>query len=79
MKWNEIEDGTPDCKGTDEHYLVMLYGKFMTISYFFVDSFGHWWSSQWDIWDKYYSDGEVTHWAKLPSLPKKSKKESEEK
>lgn len=69
MKWNKIEDGAPDDKGSDQHYLVMLHGKFMTISFFFVDSFGHWWSNQWDIWDKQYSDGEVTHWAKLPPSP----------
>lgn len=69
MKWNKIGDGSPDFKGSDEHYLVMLHGKFMTVSYFFVDSFGHWWSSQWDLYDKEYSDGEVTHWARLPNPP----------
>ena len=76
MIWNKINkgesdlrSGTPGCEGSDEYYLVMLHGKFMAISYFFVDSFGYWWSSQWDVWDKYYSGGEVTDWAELPDTP----------
>ena len=69
MKWNKIGNGDPGYKGSDRHYLVVLHGRFIDISYFFIDSFGHWWSSRWDIWDKHYSDGEVTHWAKLPKMP----------
>jgi len=73
MKWNKIEDGDPGYKGSDTHYLVVLHNRFIVTSYFFIDSFGTYWSSQWDIWDKYYSDGKVTHWAKLPRLPKKNR------
>lgn len=76
IKWNKIEDGNPadimnhTAGGSDEYYLVMLHGRFMAISYFFVDSFGAFWSSRWDVWDKAYSDGEVTHWAECPELPR---------
>ena len=66
IKWNDINNGDPE---SDHHYLVVLHNKFITIAFFFVDSFGSWWSSQWDIWDKIYSEGEVTHWAKLPKTP----------
>jgi len=86
MRWHDIEkDGDPvqfngeknSWAGSDEHYLVVLENKWITVSYFFVDSFGHWWSSQFEPYDKYYnaiaSDGKetaVTHWAKMPKLPK---------
>jgi hypothetical protein len=70
VKWKEIsKHGHPQDKGSDTYYLVMLHGFVMTISYFFIDSFGPSWSSQWDIWDKAYSDGEVTHWAECPDGP----------
>lgn len=69
MKWNKIEDGDPGWKGSDEHYLVVIHNRFITTSFFFCDSYGHWWSSQWDIYDKEYSNGEVTHWTRLPKLP----------
>jgi len=76
-KWYRIEDGTPDdygvkrgdFVGSDKLYLVMLHSKFMTISYFFADSLGRWWSTQWDVYDKEYSYGEVTHWAEMPIKP----------
>jgi len=78
MKWHETEkDGDPvqfngeenSWAGSDEVYLVVLENKWVTMSYFFVDSFGHWWSSQFEPYDKYYT-GMVTHWAKAPKLPK---------
>lgn len=68
MKWNSA-DIDPGFEGSDQHYLVVLHDRFITISYFFIDSYGHWWSSQWDLWDKWYSDGEVTYWAEMPKLP----------
>lgn len=69
-EWNDIEkDGDPGDSGSDEHYMVVLHGKFITIAYFFIDGFGHHWSSQWSVWDKAFNDGEVTHWAKMLKLP----------
>ncbi len=69
IKWHDIKDGNPGCKGSDARYLVMLHNKFMAISFFFIDSYGEWWSSNWDVWDKWYSQGEVTHWAEFPDFP----------
>lgn len=67
MKWNSVIDKYPD--KSDNYYLVVLHGKFVTISYFYRDSIGCWWSSQWEVWDRVYSEGEVTHWAEIPKLP----------
>ena len=65
MKWNKIEDGNPGLDGSDQYYLVVLHNKLIKTSYFFCDTFG----GVWEVCDKCYNDGEVTHWANLPSLP----------
>jgi len=70
-KWIKVENELP--KIGDRWYLIMLWNKWVSIAYYFQDSYGHWWSTQWDIWDKEYSDGEVTHWQELPEKPKKIK------
>ena len=69
MKWNKA-DIDPGFKGSDQYYLVVLNNKFVTVSYFFVDSYGSWWSSPGNIFDQCWSEGQITHWAKLPKLPK---------
>lgn len=78
MKWHSIDkDGDPvqfsekrgRWAGSDEAYLVVLENKWITTAFFFADSYGHWWSSQFEPYDKYYT-GMVTHWAKMPKLPK---------
>lgn len=70
LKWCKIENGDPGFSGSDRHYMVVLHNKFVTVAFFFRDSFGPWWSDQWDVYDKRYSDNEVTHWAEMPELPK---------
>ena len=69
IKWNKMEDGDPGEERADEYYLIILHGKFITISYFFIDSFGPSWSSQWDIWDQCFNSSRITHWAECPKLP----------
>jgi len=54
--------------GSDMYVMACLRGQFWTVSYFFEDSFGKHWSSQWDVWDCEY-DGVVTHWTELPLVP----------
>jgi len=65
MKWVDAQKKEPL---SDTHVLVLLHGKFPAVSYFFIDSFGHWYSSEWEIYDKAY-DGDVTHWMPIPKLP----------
>ncbi len=63
--WTSIKDSMPI---SDEYVLVCLWGKFIKTSYFFKDSFGEWFSTDYDIWDQQYTDA-VTHWMYLPDLP----------
>lgn len=65
MEWISIKDKLPD---SDTYVLILLSVKFATVSYYFEDSFGKWWSDNWDIWNKEYTD-DVTHWMPLPELP----------
>jgi hypothetical protein len=53
---------------SDTKVLVLLNGKHYAVSYYFEDSYGKWFSSDWNIWDKTYT-GYVTHWSHLPRLP----------
>jgi hypothetical protein len=64
-KWIDINKQLPD---SDTYVLVCLNNMFIMTSYYFQDSFGKWFSSADEIWDKYYTD-DVTHWALLPVLP----------
>jgi len=70
MEWTSVKDRLPENRppDSDTYVLVCLHGKFLRISYYFEDSFGKWFSSPDEIWDKYYT-GAVTHWMPLPSLP----------
>lgn len=64
IKWFRINKNFPksDCK-----VFVILNNneKLLEISYFFEDSFGKYFSSNWDVWDKKYTNF-VTHWAYIP-------------
>ncbi|KKL81110.1 hypothetical protein LCGC14_1998090, partial [marine sediment metagenome] len=53
MEWISIKDKLPD---SDTYVLILLSVKFATVSYYFEDSFGKWWSDNWDIWNKEYTD-----------------------
>ena len=70
MKWIKERKRHPD---SDTYILVCLNGMVIRTSYYFRDSFGKWFSSPSEIWDKYYTN-DVTHWMPLPELPKKGKK-----
>ena len=65
MRWIPIEDAKPK---SDTYILVCLCRKFRKVSYYFYDSYGQWFSTDYDIWDKMYTD-EVTHWMPLPDPP----------
>lgn len=65
MKWINLDDQFPQ---SDTFVLVCLSGKSIRVSYYFQDSYGKWFSSPDDIWDKYFTDF-VTHWATLPEFP----------
>ena len=65
MKWISIEDKFPQ---SDTFVLVCLHRKFQKVSYYFQDSYGKWFSTDYDIWGQEYTDA-VTHWAVLPELP----------
>jgi len=65
MKWISVDEEMPR---SDTFVLICLCGKFQKVSYYFMDSFGKWFSTDYDIWDKVYTD-EVTHWMPLPKLP----------
>lgn len=67
MKWIDVNEKFPL---SDTYILVLLCGKFPKVSYYFQDSFGKWFSTDYDIWDKVYTD-EVTHWMPLPKPPPK--------
>ena len=69
MEWIKVEDNLPL---SDTYVLICLCGKFQKVSYYFQDSFGTWFSTDYDIWDKIYTD-EVTHWMLLPDIPERSK------
>ena len=63
--WININENHPD---SDTYVLVCLNEKFIKTSYYFEDSFGRWFSTDYDIWDKEYTEF-VTHWTPLPELP----------
>lgn len=65
MKWMSVKKMMPS---SDTYVLVCLSGKFQKISFYFEDSFGKWFSTDHDGWDKKYT-GSVTHWMPLPDLP----------
>jgi len=65
MKWIDINKQFPE---SDTYVLICLYNKFIMTSYYFEDSYGKWFSSADEIWDKYYTEA-VTYWMPLPSLP----------
>ena len=65
MKWINIKNEYPE---SDTNILVCLSNKAIRVSYYFQDSFGRWFSSADEIWDKYYTD-DVTHWMPLPDMP----------
>ena len=67
MDWISIERKFPE---SDKLYLVMIHHKFISISYYYEDSFGKHWSSEWDVWDHAYDDT-ITHWMPLPDKPVK--------
>ena len=57
---------------SDTYVLAILHGRFVTVSYYFEDSFGSWWSSQWSIYDQKYTHV-VTHWMPLKEIQEKIK------
>jgi hypothetical protein len=63
--WINIKEGFPD---SDTYVLICLNQKFIKVAYYFWDSYGEWFSTDYDIWDKVYTD-HVTHWMPLPGLP----------
>ena len=66
MTWKSVEDEMPE--GSDYRLLVLLRGKFPSVSYFYTDGLGEHWSSESDVWDNAYDDI-VTYWMKIPELP----------
>ncbi len=67
-EWISIDKSMPE---SDKYVLVVLWGKFIRTSYYFKDSNGYWFSTDYDIWDQQYTDA-VTHWMPLPVLPEES-------
>ena len=63
--WKKLKKEYPP---SDEYVLICLCGKFLKVSYYFEDSFGKWFSTDYDIWDKAYTN-EATHWMPLPKIP----------
>lgn len=68
MKWKRYYKRGNSKPRSDTKVLVILDGKFITVSYYFEDSLGPWFSDEWHIWNKEYT-GRVTHWMPLPKLP----------
>ena len=65
MEWISVKERLPE---SDTYILICLCNKFQKVSYYFRDSFGNWFSTDYDIWDKTYTD-EATHWMPLPESP----------
>lgn len=40
-EWNKIEDSDPGWEGSDQHCLIVLENKWVTVAFFFCGSFGH--------------------------------------
>ena len=69
ISWISVDYLMPE---SDRRYLALLDEKgregFITVSFYYEDSFGQWWSDQWNIYDRIYTDS-VTHWMELPEPP----------
>ena len=67
--WINVDDKMPE---SDRRYLVSLrpvgMEGFIAVSFYYEDSFGQWFSDQWNIYDRIYTD-DVTHWMEIPEGP----------
>lgn len=70
MKWIKVKKRLPE---SDTFVLVFLSPGTITLSYYFKDSYGKWFSDQWNVWNKEYTKY-VTHWMPLPKKPHERRK-----